>query len=175
MWKEYFDAHFFPERHTRLERLGNSTAYYLIALFFTAFPLPVTEPGVRQTLRYIGELVSGGVSILIFPEGERTTQGEIRLFQPGVGLMASKLGLPVVPIRLEGVDRVLHRTWNWPRRGDVRVTFGAPLVLEGDDYAALARRVERAVVALQPLRATQPQRSVGRLPAQDGANGDAVA
>jgi long-chain acyl-CoA synthetase len=150
-WKEYFDAHFFPERHTVLERLPNSAAYYLIALFFNAFPLPVTEPGMRQTLRYIGELASEGVSILIFPEGERTERGEIKLFQPGVGLMASKLQLPVIPIRLEGVDRVLHRTWNWPRRGTVSVAFGAPITLIGDDYAALARQVESAVVALRPL------------------------
>ena len=57
----------------------------------------------------------------------------------------------VVPIRLEGIDRVLHQTWRWPRRGNVRVTFGAPLVLEGNDYAALTRRVQDAVVALQPL------------------------
>jgi hypothetical protein len=33
----------------------------------------------------------------------------------------------------------------------VRVTFGAPLALEGDDYVALAQRVQEAVVALQPL------------------------
>jgi hypothetical protein len=58
--------------------------------------------------------------------------------------------LPVVPVRLEGVERVLHHTWRWPRRGTVRVTFGAPLVLEGDDYAALARRVQDAVVAMGP-------------------------
>jgi long-chain acyl-CoA synthetase len=59
--------------------------------------------------------------------------------------MASKLQVPVVPVRLEGVERVLHRTWRWPRPGPVRVTFGAPLTLEGDDYAGLARQVEQAV------------------------------
>jgi hypothetical protein len=56
-----------------------------------------------------------------------------------------------VPVRLAGVDRVLHHTWRWPRHGDVRVTFGAPLVLEGDDYVTLARRLHEAVIALQPL------------------------
>lgn len=84
--------------------------------------------------------------------GHRTERGEIDQFQPGVGILSSKLRVPVVPVRLEGVERVLHHTWRWPRRGHVRVTFGAPLVLEGDDYAALARRVQEAVVALQPLQ-----------------------
>jgi hypothetical protein len=36
----------------------------------------------------------------------------------------------------------------WPRRGPVRVSFGAPLALEGQDYPALARRVEEAVKAM---------------------------
>jgi 1-acyl-sn-glycerol-3-phosphate acyltransferase len=151
MWKEYFDAHFLPDRHTRRERLTMSTLYYLVTCFFNAFPLPQTEPGTGQTLRYMGDLATNGMSILIFPEGSRTERGEIKPFQPGVGLIASKLHLPVVPVRLEGVEQVLHHTWHWPRRGSVRVTFGAPLVLQGGDYVALARRVQEAVVALQPL------------------------
>ena len=150
MAREFFDPHFFPEHHTIAERLTAGVLYYLAALFFNAFPLPRQEPGTRQTLQYIGALANDGMSILIFPEGHRTERGEIRPFQPGVGLLGSRLRLPVVPIRLEGVDRVLHQTWRWPRRGDVRVTFGAPLVLEGPDYAALARRVREAVVSLQP-------------------------
>ena len=101
-------------------------------------------------MRYIGELVSDGCSILIFPEGLRTERGEINTFQPGVGLLGSKLRLLVVPVRLEGVDRVLHHTWRWPRRGTVRVTFGAPVSLRGDNYVALARQVHDAVIALPP-------------------------
>jgi len=159
MWKEYFDAHFLPEGHTLRERLATSTLYYLVAGFFNAFPLPQTEPGARQTLRYMGDVASTGSSILIFPEGSRTEHGEISRFQPGIGLIASKLHLPVVPVRLEGVERVLHHTWHWPRRGDVRVTFGAPLMLEGDDYVALAQRVQEAVVALQPLPVDTPRRA----------------
>jgi long-chain acyl-CoA synthetase len=150
MWKEFFDAHFYPERHTAREHIGNSILYFLLAQFGNAFPLPVVEPRMRDTVRYIGDLVTDGFSILIYPEGERTDHGEIKRFHPGVGLLASRLKLPVVPIRLEGVDHVLHRKWRWPRRHAVTVTIGAPLTLEGDDYAALARRVEEAVRALGP-------------------------
>ena len=156
MAKEYFDAHFFPTRHARTERLTASAIYYLVALFFNAFPLPQTEPGARRTLRYIGDLVTDGLSLLIFPEGQRTEHGEIKPFQPGVGILGSRLQLPVVPVRLEGVERVLHHTWRWPRLGNVRVTFGAPLVLEGEDYTVLAKRVEDAVIALQPT-SDEPQ------------------
>lgn len=150
MGREFFDAYFDPERHRLPERLGKGALYVLAALFFNAFPLPRSGPGARDTLRYAGALATGQWSILIFPEGHRTERGEVGAFQPGVGMMASRLGLPVVPVRLEGVERVLHQGWRWPRRGAVRVSFGQPLMLEGDDYASLARRVEDAVVALPP-------------------------
>jgi 1-acyl-sn-glycerol-3-phosphate acyltransferase len=63
-------------------------------------------------------------------------------------MIASRLDAPVVPVRLEGVDRVLHRSWHMARPGHVRVAFGAPMRLAGEDYEALARQVEDAVRAL---------------------------
>jgi long-chain acyl-CoA synthetase len=148
MSKEFFQAHFYPERHSLGERFTNSLNYYLSALVFNAFPFPQREAGARQTLRYTGELVSEGWCIVIFPEGKITETGEIGRFMPGVGMMASRLNVPVVPVRLEGLDKVLHRTWRMARPGRVVVKFGPPLHLEGDDYAALARRVEEAVRSL---------------------------
>jgi long-chain acyl-CoA synthetase len=145
MAKEFFKAHFFPEQHTRRQWVTNSLNYYLAALFFNAFPLPQREAGTRQTLRYAGELVTDGYSILIFPEGRRPHEGGIGPFRPGVGMMASRLRVPVVPVRIDGLDRVLHPTATMARPGRVRVAFGEPLQLEGDDYAALASRVEEAV------------------------------
>jgi long-chain acyl-CoA synthetase len=148
MAKEFFKAHFFPEQHSRKQWLTNSLNYWLSAAFFNAFPLPQREAGARQTLRYAGELLSEGFSILIFPEGARTDRGEIKPFRPGIGMMASKLGVPVVPVRLEGVDRVLHQKWKMAKPGPVQVTFGSPMRLVGDNYAELARRVEEAVRSL---------------------------
>jgi long-chain acyl-CoA synthetase len=148
MLKEFFKAHFYPDEFPWGARLTNSTNYYLASLFFNTVPLPQREAGARQTLRYFGELVQDGYSILIFPEGKRTQHGEIVRFQPGVGMIASRLGLPVVPVRLEGLDRILHQTWSFPKRGRARVTFGAAISLRDNDYAAAAARVEAAVRAL---------------------------
>ena len=145
MAKEFFKAHFFPEGFSRGKRLARSLEYYLSAAFFNTFPLPQREAGARQTLRYAGELISGGFSVLIFPEGKRTDHGEIAPFRPGVGMMAARLGVPVVPIRLEGVDRVLHQTWRMAKPGRVRVIFGAPMQLTGENYVELTAQVETAV------------------------------
>jgi long-chain acyl-CoA synthetase len=128
--------------------MTNSLNYYLAALFFNAFPLPQREAGTRQTLRYIGDVLASGYSVLIFPEGKRTDTGEIDRFRPGVGMIASKLEVDVVPVRLEGLDKVLHHSWRWPKVGPARVRFGAPLHLTGEDYEQLAKAVEDAVKAL---------------------------
>ena len=83
--------------------------------------------------------------MLIFPEGKRSEAGEIHRFMPGVGMIASRLGVPVVPVRIVGLDKVLHHTWRMARPGRVRVSFGTPLHLTGDDYETLAKTVEEAV------------------------------
>ena len=145
MLKEFFKAHFYPAEHTWRQWFTNSLNYYNAALYFNAFPIPQREAGARHTLKYIGDMVSGGWSVLIFPEGVRAATGDIKPFRGGVGMIASRLDVPVVPVRLDGVDRVLHPTWRFPKRGGVRVAFGAPMRLRGDDYAALAQRVEGAV------------------------------
>jgi long-chain acyl-CoA synthetase len=148
MAKEFFKPHFFPEQHTRRQWFTNSLNYYLAALFFNAFPLPQREAGARQTLRYIGEVLGDGFSVLIFPEGRRSDTGAIDTFRPGIGMIASRLGVPVVPVRIEGADKVLHPRWKMARPGPVRVAFGAPMRLTGEDYQGLAKQVEDAVRAL---------------------------
>ncbi|HTS49150.1 MAG TPA: AMP-binding protein [Bryobacteraceae bacterium] len=139
MRKEFFEQHFHGRSFT------NSLNYYLSSLFFNAFPIPQHEPGALSTLRYMGDLANGGWCVLIFPEGKMTDRGEIAPFQPGIAMIASKLQIPVVPVRIEGLDHVLHKTWKMARIGRVRIAFGEPLRLTGTDYLALARQVEDAV------------------------------
>jgi long-chain acyl-CoA synthetase len=148
MAREFFDAHFHRRQHGWWAWWTNTLNYVLSSLFFNAFPFPQREAGARPTLRYIGEVSARGDSILIFPEGRRTSTGAIGSFRPGVALIASRLDLRVVPVRLDGLDKVLHRSMGFPKRGPVRVTFGQALTLTGDDYPAMARVVEEAVRAL---------------------------
>ncbi len=142
MRKEFFEEHFHGHSFT------NSLNYYLSALMFNAFPIPQREAGVFSTLRYMGDLAGGGWCVLIFPEGRMTKAGEIAPFQPGIGMIASKLQVPVVPVRLEGLDHVLHSSWKMARMGRVKIKFGPPVHLAGNDYLANTRQVEAAVRAL---------------------------
>jgi long-chain acyl-CoA synthetase len=148
MSKEFFRAHFFPEGFTRRQVFIKRLNYYLAAFFFNAFPLPQREAGARQTLRYIGEVTGDGYSVLVFPEGVRSQTGEMSPFLGGIGMIGSRLDLPVIPVRLDGVHEILHTKWKMAKPGRVRVRFGAPMRLKGDDYGALAKEVERAVKSL---------------------------
>jgi 1-acyl-sn-glycerol-3-phosphate acyltransferase len=59
------------------------------------------------------------------------------------------LGVPVVPVRLEGVDRILPKGRRLPRRGRVRVRFGQPLRFDaGTAYADAAVSMAAAVRGL---------------------------
>jgi long-chain acyl-CoA synthetase len=145
MSKEFFDSHFHPERHKTMERFTSTLNYLLACLVFNTFPLPQREAGAREALRYAGELASDGTSILIFPEGVRTDRGELHTFRPGTAMLAARLQLPVVPVYIEGLHRVLHKSAKFPTPGRARVRFGAPITLEGSDYPALAGKIEAAV------------------------------
>lgn len=146
--KEFFAPHFHPQNHSRQRRVTSSITYYLASLLFNVFPLPQREAGAREAIKHVGDLIGEGASVLIFPEGRRTRTGAIDRFQPGIGMIATRLHVSVVPVRLEGLDRILHISWRMARPGRARVTFGEPLVLRGDDYPALAQQVEDAVKAL---------------------------
>jgi long-chain acyl-CoA synthetase len=145
MRKEFFEAHYNPRKYGLLSWLTSSLNYWLSCLMFNAVPIPQREAGARQSLRYIGELVEEGWCPLIFPEGKHSLDETIGHFQAGAAMMASRLKVPVVPVRIRGSNRVLHPTWRFPRPGIVRVRIGAPLHLEGEDYQALARQLEECV------------------------------
>ena len=145
MLKEFFTAHFYPAQHTWRERFTNSLNYYLACFYFNTFPIPQREAGARHTLQYMGELTGEGWSILLFPEGLRSPTGDIKAFRGGIGMIGSRLDVPVVPVRIDHVDTLLPVGAHFVRPGRVRVAFGAPLRLRGDDYAALAQQVEDQV------------------------------
>ena len=148
MAKDFFAPHFHPEQHTRRARLTNGLNYYLVTALFNAFPLPQREAGARHALRHAGELIGAGNSLVIFPEGRRTVGDAIAGFQPGAAMIAARLDVPVVPVRLRGLDVVLGHGQHMARPGRVEVRFGPHLRLRGGDYAALAARLEAAVKAL---------------------------
>jgi len=119
-----------------------------VALLLNAFPFS-RSGAVRATLEWCGELLDEGWSLLVFPEGTRSTDGRIGTFRTGIGLMALELGVPVVPVRVRGTYESWPKGQRWPRKHPVEVTFGPPIRLNpAMTYDAAAEMLEAAVRAL---------------------------
>lgn len=120
----------------------------VMALLLNAFPFSRAGT-VRASLEHCGDLVDGGWSVLVYPEGTRSPTGELQPFKHGIGLLATDLRVPVVPIALAGPHAILPKGRNRPRRGPVTVRFGDPIVpAPSSDHRETAERLERAVAEL---------------------------
>jgi 1-acyl-sn-glycerol-3-phosphate acyltransferase len=91
--------------------------------------------------------------VLVFPEGELTPDGAIAPFRAGIGLLATRLRVPVVPMRLEGLYNLRVANKHWTSPGLIRVTVGAPVEFrETDAPEDIARELERRVASLGESR-----------------------
>ncbi|MBV8053396.1 MAG: AMP-binding protein, partial [Acidobacteriaceae bacterium] len=91
-----------PTTRHFLERAYDRLRWILGVALLNLFPLP-REAGFRESFEYAGECVDQGYNVLIFPEGHHTVDGKLRPFRSGIGLLASNLRLPVVPMRIDGL------------------------------------------------------------------------
>ena len=85
-------------------------------------------PGLKAIL---DRLRAGGI-ILLFPEGTRSSNGELRPAKPGIGLVVIKSSAPVVPVRVFGTFAAYGRQMKFPRPRRLIVKYGHPL-----DFQAL--------------------------------------
>jgi long-chain acyl-CoA synthetase len=135
------------QRH-RIVGVLTPVAYWLVTALFNVFPLP-RGAGLRQSFAHAGEALDRGYHVLVFPEGRRSTNGQLQPFEPGIGLLAQESEVPVQPIFVEGLGR--QHGEEWPKRGTVVVRLGEPLTLApGEEPLAFTRRLEAAVAALDP-------------------------
>ena len=101
----------------------------------------------RGALTEVLEQLESGWPVLIFPQG---TRGGLKP-QPGVGFLAVKSGVPVVPVYIEGSDKVLPKGSIFPRRTPIKVTFGKSLHFLPDvPSVQAAEKIMQAVNRLKP-------------------------
>src|SRR5207248_7692528 len=98
-------------------------SYWLVTALFNVFPLP-QRAGFRNSFAFAGESVDRGYSVLVFPEGRRTTDGEMSAFRAGTGILAQQLKIPVVPMRIDGLFPLKADKRRLARRGEINVRVG---------------------------------------------------
>lgn len=137
-----------PEGLTLLERILEWVRYFLVIGLFNVFPLP-KESEFLRSFTFVGDLVDCGWNILIFPEGQTTADGQLGRFSAGIGLLATRLNIPVVPLRLEGLYELKRDNRKMARPGQVRVMIGKPLRFSPtQDPEEVAKEIHRRVTEL---------------------------
>jgi 1-acyl-sn-glycerol-3-phosphate acyltransferase len=92
-------------------------------------------------------------NLILYPEGTRSSDGEIQTFKRGAGLFAVDLGVPVVPAHIEGARNILAKGKLMPRPGAVSVSFGEPISFKSNQVdAQWGRGSRRAAVELLEQR-----------------------
>lgn len=81
--------------------------------------------------------LTNGTSILFFPEGTRSRDGQLRSFKKGAFRMAQDLNLPILPITITGTREILPADSLRMHPGTVDLTVHAPIMVNGSDDAAL--------------------------------------
>jgi long-chain acyl-CoA synthetase len=134
-----------PEEWFFLRRWLHRLNYFLVVTLFNVFPLP-KRSGFRESFRFAGDLADRGWSVLVFPEGDMTPDGKLQAFRSGIGLLANKLKLPVVPIRIDGAYEVREEGSIFNRPGRIRVHIGKPVNFPAtSDAEQIARVLEKRV------------------------------
>jgi long-chain acyl-CoA synthetase len=125
--------------------------YWLVTALFNVFPLPQFS-GFRDSFKFAGESADRGYSLLVFPEGEvnNTPDGRMAKFQPGIGLLAQNLNLPIIPMRLDGVAQMKQAHRRLARPGELTVKIGTPVTVSPEPAPEeITRQLEALVRSLE--------------------------
>ena len=121
-----------------------------------AFPVRQGEGdvgAVKETIRRLQE----GHALIVYPEGTRSLSGEIETIQPGVGLIARRAGVPVVPAVIEGSYEAWPKGHKVFRPHTVRAMYGPPIDLSGLKANQVVKKIEQTLRAMHAdLKQTDP-------------------
>ena len=114
--------------------------------------IPIERGSPKKAYRSMlraAEVVRKGMSVIIFPEGTRSPDGNLQPFKKGVFLIALKSQAPILPITIQGTSRIMRKgDWRiYPGQVSIQIdpsieTAGTP----AEQEAQLSRRVRSILV-----------------------------
>lgn len=130
-----------------LSRIGKRILLEYSTFMGNVFLLP-QKRGFRKSLAFMGKLADNGVNILLFPEGERSWDEKLLPFQAGLGIIVKELQVPVLPVRVYGMEKILPRGTLSLKRGKVKVIFGKPLFFTTETPSEIVGKCREAMLIL---------------------------
>ena len=98
----------------------------------------------ERAVNQLTSTLKNGRSVLVFPEGTRSSNGHLQTFKKGAFHLAKAGGAPIVPMHIHGTfDRLPPKAWFIRCTGtDIRVRIGAPFASEGTPEELLTKARE---------------------------------
>lgn len=100
---------------------------------------------LKSSIQQLGEVLKRGESIIIFPEGTRTETGKLGEFKKTFAILSVELGVPVIPVTIDGAYEAMPKHQKMPSCGNVSVTIHKPISPAGLDYDQLCDSTKNAV------------------------------
>jgi len=142
------DMRYPPPTRPLIRRWLDQFDYVLVSALFNVFPLP-QRAKFRESFRFAGQLADQGYSVLIFPEGRRTETGEMSPFRSGIGLLATHLNLPVIPMRIDGLFPLKAAKKHYAKPGTIQVRIGEAVKFDSTaDAEEIAMKLQKIVEGL---------------------------
>jgi 1-acyl-sn-glycerol-3-phosphate acyltransferase len=122
---------------------------FIVRFCYAGFSFARNTPA-RASLTYVGELLSSGRHVAIAPEGELSPNGELADFKGGIGLLAVTLGVPVIPVRIDGLFGTVPLHAKWPKKKSrVTVRVGEAMTFaRSERYRSATNQLRDAMLAL---------------------------
>jgi len=137
------------ENRGLIGKLYDRLQWTLGVALLNLFPLP-REAAFLKSFAYAGECIDRGYSVLVFPEGHHTTDGKLRPFRAGVGLLTNRLRVPVIPMRIDGLFDIKKAGRKFAPPGKIRIRIGKPVRFDPNaDPKRIADELRKIVEDLQ--------------------------
>jgi len=151
----------------RLSTLARSSLYHFkpFAAAITALDaVPIDRnASMVKTMKALISRLRAGRAVVIFPEGTRTSTGQLGDIKSGFALLAKKAAVPIVPVAIVGAYECWPRSRLLPRPGRIRLEFGRVI-----PAAEIARLDEREILELCTTRIRELDAEARRLRAGRG-------
>lgn len=125
------------------------------SLFFNTYPIARTTSARSRGKGISWRLVREGVPVMLFPEGTRSRNGEMRPFKPGAAALSITANVPCLPIALLGTHEAMPvgRAWPAPGRPAVQILIGRPMrALPGERPREFSDRIAARIQTMMTMQ-----------------------
>ncbi|MCA9619752.1 MAG: AMP-binding protein, partial [Myxococcales bacterium] len=109
------------------------------------------KTNLRQALREASDTIRSGKTVLIFPEGTRSTDGQVHEFKATAGHLALSTGTDILPVYLRGTYESWPKGRRIPTKREISAHIGPPLTIDHLERLTEGMKLRNASLAVAKL------------------------